>query len=404
MFDPGQVIVGLEIGTHKICVAVGEAGLKGELTILGIGQCTSRGVRKGEITDTQKAAEDIRTALAEAEQQANVEIQEVYLGITGNHITCEDSKGVHPIASYDRTITAEDMADAVGNAKQFNCAAGNEVIDSVRQDYCVDDMTGVENPIGLVGSVLTASVHVIRGRTARIETARRVVQSMQVSVAKPVFNGLASALAVLTPDQKRQGVLLIDLGAGATEYAFFHGGMLRHSGVLPVGGDHVSNDLACGLRISIDQAEQWKREIGSAVFDAAAVRGQCYEVPGETGMEPRQISLENFQRIMSMRLEETLELISHDLARAETFGLAQAGVVLCGGGARTRDIEKLVYRIFRMDVVKAHTHAVSGPADVLANPEFATAIGLVRYGAMRLQTRARSRFGIRATLQSLFGR
>ena len=265
MFDPGQVIVGLEIGTHKICVAVGEAGPKGELTILGIGQCTSRGVRKGEITDTQKAAEDIRTALAEAEQQANVEIQEVYLGITGNHITCEDSKGVHPIASYDRTITAEDMADAVANAKQFNCAAGNEVIDSVRQDYCVDDMTGVENPIGLVGSVLTASVHVIRGRTARIETARRVVQSMQVSVAKPVFNGLASALAVLTPEQKRQGVLLIDLGAGATEYAFFYGGMLRHSGVLPVGGDHVSNDLACGLRISIDQAEQLKREIGSAV-------------------------------------------------------------------------------------------------------------------------------------------
>ncbi len=403
MFDPGQVIVGLEVGTHKICAAVGEAGPKGELTILGLGQCTSRGVRKGEITDTLKAAEDIRVALAEAEQQANVEIQEVYLGITGNHIFCDDSKGVHPIASFDRTITAEDVLDAVANAKQFNCPAGNEVIDSVRQDYCVDDMTGIENPVGLVGGVLTASVHVIRGRTARIETARRVVQSMQVSVAKPVFNGLASALAVLTPEQKRQGVIMIDLGAGATEYTFFHGGILRHSGVLPVGGDHVSNDLACGLRIPIDQAEQLKREHGCAVYEPE-VKGTTHTVPGETGLAPRIVSLENMHRIMSMRLEETLELIARDLAKSDAFGLAQAGVVLCGGGARTRGIETLVDRVFQLPVGRAHTHNVSGPADVLANPEFATAIGLVRYGAMRLQNRSRSRFGFRATLQSLFGR
>ena len=403
MFDPGQVIVGLEIGTHKICVAVGEAGPKGELTILGLGQCTSRGVRKGEITDTQKAAEDIRVALAEAEQQANVEIQEVYLGITGNHISCEDSKGVHPIASFDRTITQEDIADAIANAKQFNCPAGNEVIDSVRQDFCVDDMPGFEHPVGQVGSVLTASVHVIRGRTARIETAKRVVQSMQISVVKPVFNGLASALAVLSPEQKRQGAILIDLGAGTTEYAFFHGGILRHSGALAIGGDHVSNDLACGLRIPIDLAEQLKREHGSAVFDPS-VRGATHTIPGETGLDPRVLSLENLHRIMSMRLEETLELVARDLAKSDAFGLAQAGVVLCGGGARTRGIEALVDQVFQLPVGLAHTHAVSGPADVLSNPEFATAIGLVRYGSMRLQRRARSHFDIKATLSGLFRR
>lgn len=403
MFDPGQVIVGLEIGTHKICAAVGEAGAKGELTILGIGQCTSRGVRKGEITDTTKAAEDVRTALAEAEQQANVEIQEVYLGITGNHIRCLDSRGVHPIASFDRTISPEDVADAVGNAKQFNCPAEHEVIDSVRQDYKVDDRAGIENPVGLVGGVLEASVHVIQGRTSRIETARRVVQGMQVAVVKPVFNGLASALAVLTPEQKQQGVVLLDLGAGTTEYAFFHGGVLRHSGVLAVGGDHVSNDLACGLRIPIDQAERLKIEQGCAVYDSA-LRGATHTIPGETGLTPRTISIENLHRIMSLRIEETLDLVARDLAKSDAFGLARAGVVLCGGGARARGIETLVDRVFEMPVGRAHTHNVSGPADVLANPEFAVAIGLVRYGAMRLQSRSRSRFDLKSTLQNLFRR
>lgn len=403
MFDPGQVIVGLEIGTHKICVAVGEVGAKGELTVLGIGQCTSRGVRKGEITDPTKAGEDIRVALAEAEQQANVEIQEVYLGITGNHIRCLDSRGVHPIASFDRTITSEDVADAVANAKQFNCPAEHEVIDSVRQDYKVDDLVGIENPVGLVGGLLEASVHVIQGRSSRIETARRLVQNMQISVAKPVFNGLASALAVLTPEQKKQGVVLLDLGAGTTEYAFFHGGILRHSGVLAVGGDHVSNDLACGLHIPIDQAEKLKREHGSACFDRA-VKGAKHTLPCETGLEARTVSIENLHRIMSLRIEETLELVARDLVKADAFALARAGVVLCGGGARTNGMETLVERIFQLPVGRAHTHNVSGPADVLANPEFATAIGLVRYGSMKLQSRARGRFDFRHTLQNLFRR
>ncbi len=401
MFDPGQIIVGLEIGTHKVCAAVGEAGAKGELTILGIGQCTSRGVRKGEITDTVKAGDDIRVALAEAEQQANVEIEEVYLGISGNHIRCVDSRGVHPIASFDRTITHEDVVDAVNNAKQFNCPAEHEVIDSVRQDFKVDDMAGVEHPFGLVGGVLEASVHVIQGRSSRIETARRVVQGMQISVVKPVFNGLASSLAVLTPDQKKQGVVLLDLGAGTTEYAFFHGGILRHSGVLAVGGDHVSNDLACGLNIPIDQAEKLKREHGCAIFDPA-VKGATHTLPGETGQSSKTISVEKMHRIMSLRLEETLDLIARDLVNSEAFALARAGVVLCGGGARTNGIETLVERTFQLAVGRAHTHNVSGPADVLANPEFATAIGLVRYGAMRLQTRPRSRFGLKSTLQNIF--
>jgi cell division protein FtsA len=403
MFDPGQVIVGLEIGTHKICVAVGEAGPKGELKILGIGQCTSRGVRKGEITDTLKAEEDIRIALVEAEQQANVEIEEVFLGISGNHIRCLDSRGVHSIASFDRTITNEDVADAVANAKQFNCPAEHEVIDSVRQDYKLDDLVGIENPVGLVGGLLEASVHVIQGRTSRIETARRLVQKMQISVAKPVFNGLASALAVLTPEQKQQGVVLLDLGAGTTEYTFFHGGILRHSGVLAVGGDHVSNDLACGLRIPIDQAEKLKRDHGSACFDPA-VKGTTHTLPSETGLEAKTISIEHLHRIMSLRIEETLELVARDLVKADVFGLARAGVVLCGGGARTNGIETLVKRTFQLPVGRAHTHNVSGPADVLANPEFATAIGLVRYGAMRRQNRPRSRFDFRHALQTIFRR
>ncbi len=402
MFNPSHLIVGLEIGTSKVCVAVGEIGARGEVTILGLGQARSRGVRKGEITDATKTEDDVRQAIAEAEEMANVEIQSIYLAVTGTHIRCQNSKGVQPIPSVDRTITKDDVKDAIHNAKLVGCPNGFEVVDSVRQDFLVDERP-CDNPIGAVGARVEACVHVIHGNSNRIATARRVVQKLELSVAKPVFSGLASALAVLTPEQKDQGAIVIDLGGGTTNYAFFHGGVLRHSGVLAVGGDHVTNDLANGLKLPMPQAEELKLKLGRALVDPSS-KGVIHSIPRDNGLQPRTINVEHLQRIMHLRLEETLRIVATELAPHGGLVSAGAGVFLCGGGARINEIEHLAEDIFQLPIARAHVQNISGPADVLGNPEFATAIGLVRYGSMREQRQPKRRWDIASKFTSLISR
>lgn len=383
MFEPEQIFVGLEIGTSKVCVAVGEVSDASELTITGFGQARSRGVVKGEVTDVEKAGEDVREALAQAEDMADVEIEGVYLAITGNHIRALNNRGVHSIPTVDREITAEDVQEALRNAKGNNCPAGFEIVDSVRQDFLVDHHSVYDDPEGVVGSRVEASVHVIQGSSRRIESSRRAVEGpTPVRVEKAVFSGLASALAVLTTEQKDQGALVLDIGGGTTEFALFQKGLLRHSGVLAVGGDHVSNDLALGLDIPLSLAEELKLSLGTAVMEPE-VGNAVHAIPGNQGLPERHISLRHLQRIMALRWEETFELIARELTESQWLRQARAGVFLCGGGARTRGFETLVRRIFQLPVSRGHIQHVSGPTDVLENPEFATAIGLVRYGAMR---------------------
>ena len=388
MFEP-QILVGLEIGTSKVCAAVGEVSESGELNVLGLGQARSRGVRKGEVFDAEKAGEDIRQALAEAEEMADVTIETIYLAVTGRHIECANYRGVHTIPSVDRAIDAEDVKMALRNAKFQSCPAGAEIIDSVRQDFLVDDHAVYENPVGVVGSRIEARVHVILGHANRLATSRQAIEGgMPVRVEKPVFSGLASALAVLTTEHKQAGAIVIDLGAGTTEFAYFHQGLLRHSGVLAVGGDHVSNDLAYGLRVPLSRAEDLKLAHGSALIRRENEQAMSGPTSG-VGLTDRPVSLGKLERIMNMRIEETLELIALRLREADALRLATDGVFLCGGGARTTGIEQLAHRIFQLPVHRGLVQGVSGPANVLENPEFATPIGLIRYGAMRSRQRHR---------------
>ena len=389
MSDSGHILIGLEIGTSKVCAAVGEVTDAGELNVLGLGQAKSRGVRKGEIFDAEKAGDDVRQALAEAEEMADVDIESVLLAVTGRHVECANYRGVHTIPSVDRAIDDEDVQLALRNAKSQSCPAGSEIIDSVRQDFLVDDHTVYDNPVGVVGGRLEARVHVIRGHANRLATSRQAVENaVPVRVEKPVFSGLASALAVLTTEQKQAGAVVVDLGAGATEFAFFHQGLLRHSGVLAVGGDHVSNDLAYGLRIPIGRAEELKLEHGSAVARAESA-GVQVGVDNTSLHVGKGIPLENLERIMSHRIEETLELVALRLREADALRMATAGVFLCGGAARTPRIVEVAKRIFQSPVHQGLVQGVSGPANVLENPEFVAAIGLLRYGAMRARQRTR---------------
>src|SRR6266568_3363388 len=293
MFESNSsIIVGLEIGTSKVCAVVGDFSPDGALNIVGLGQARSRGVRKGEISDPSVTEEDVRHAIVEAEQMADVEIRSVYLGVTGGHLRGFNNRGVHPVVSADREICEEDVQDVIKNAKTINLPAQNHVIHAIRQHFLVDGQNGITNPVGMLGARVEVDVHVVHGNLNRLQNAIRTAKGLQLEVDDIVFSGLASALALLTSEQKELGSLVIDIGGGTTEFVVYAGGIIKHTGVLAVGGDHISNDLAYGLKVPLSRAEKLKIEHGSAVMDEA-VKGQTIPLGNDLGMPVKSVNLEH---------------------------------------------------------------------------------------------------------------
>lgn len=402
MFKSSSLLVGLEIGTAKVVAVVGELSPAGALNLIGIGQCASRGVRKGEIVDPVQAAEDVRVAIAEAEKNADVEIRSVYLGVTGGHIQGLTNRGLHQIVSVDRDITEEDVQQVIQNARAVVIPPVNTIIHTMRQDFTVDGQPGITNPVRMLGSRLEVDVHVVHGLDNRIKTAMRVVQSLQLHLDGVAFNGLASALAVLTLDDKQSGSLVIDMGAGVTEYVVYAGGLYKHTGALAVGGDHITNDLAIGLKVPLGRAEELKIKYGSAV-PHPEWSGQTINLETEHGLHMRTINLEHLNRIMALRVEEILQLIEADLTQAGWLDHLQR-IYLVGGGARIADIQTLAEQIFQLPVSLGRTGSINSIQSTQDQPEFATAIGLVKFGSMqqKLQPGLLDRF--RDTLSSLMQR
>jgi cell division protein FtsA len=401
MFDDANIIVGLEIGTSKVCAVVGEQSADGSLNIIGLGQSRSRGVRKGEIVDATMIEEDVRNAIVEAEQMADVEIRSVYLGVTGGHIRGFNNRGVHPVVSADREISDDDVQDVIKNAKAINLPTENTVVHAIRQHFFVDGHDGVANPVGMLGSRLEVDVHVVHGHTNRLQNAIRLVKGLQLEVDEIVFNGLASSLALLTNEQKELGALVIDIGGGTTDYVVYANGVIKHTGVLAVGGDHVSNDLAYGLKVPLSRAEKLKLEHGAALVDPAA-NGRIITITNELGMPLKTVNAEHLQRIMSLRLEEIFQLIAQDLEQAGLYEYLRAGVFLCGGCARAPQIARLAEPVLQMPVSLGQTNSISGLKSALDQPEFVTAIGLAKFGSFK----ARKREGLSLTrgLKGVFGK
>jgi cell division protein FtsA len=407
MFDASSsIIVGLEIGTSKVCAVVGDLSADGALNIVGLGQARSRGVRKGEISDAPLAEEDIRHAIVEAEQMADVEIRSVYLGVTGGHLRGFNNRGVHPVVSADREISETDVQDVIKNAKTINLPAQNHVVHAIRQHFLVDGQDGIANPVGMLGARVEVDVHVVHGGLNRLQNAIRAVKGLQLEVDDIVFTGLASSLALLSNEQKELGSLVIDIGGGTTDYVVYGNGIIKHTGVLAVGGDHVSNDLAYGLKVPLSRAEQLKIEHGSA-FVEEVDQGRTIATANELGMPLKLINLEHLRRIMSLRLEEIFQLIAQDLEQADALNYMRAGAFLCGGAARVPGIVKLAEQILQMPVSLGKTNSISGLKSALDQPEFATAIGLVKFGSFQHRKRAAKASladGIKTTLGQLFKR
>jgi cell division protein FtsA len=391
MFKPSHhVLVGLEIGTSKICAVVGQLTPEGGLNIVGVGQQRSRGVRKGEVVDPEMTEEDVRRALSQAEQMANLEIRSVFLGVTGAHLGSFNNRGRHHLPYGVGQITEADIRDTVRNARAFKLPAGHELVHLVRQHFLVDGQPSIVRPHGLSAAQLEVDVHIVHGLKSRLQTPVEVVESLQLEVEEIVFTGLASSLAVLSSQEKQLGALVIDLGAGTTEYVVYSEGIIKHTGVLAVGGDHVTNDLAYGLKLPLRQAEELKVAHGAALM-TPEVRGRTLTLPSENGLDARPINVEHLHRVMSLRLEETLQIIADELEPAHLLEYLRAGVVLCGGGSRIPGIERLAERIFGLPVTLGRTQTISGLAATLDQPEFAAGIGLVRFGSFELMKPRRSR-------------
>jgi cell division protein FtsA len=404
-----SLIVGLDIGTSSIKIAVGEKRPNGDLTLLGSHRVESRGIRKGEVVNHAEGSMCILQAIQESEEALNMEIAEVELGLTGGHIESSNHRGTVPIRGETNQVTQEDADEAVENARAcVMVSEGKTILPVIRQQFFVDgNHVGLE-PYGLLGSRLEADIHCIYGISTRFQNTLSCLHSRQetlVEVNSHVFNGLASALAILGPHEKMLGSIVLDIGAGTTEYVVYAKGMIRQTGVLAVGGDHLVNDLLLGLKLqSRRRAEAIIREHGSVWLDDS-IRGKTVKIQTSDLLADRErtISLEHIHVILNCRMDEMLRII-HDRIRSQGLQeLIGGGVFLTGGGARMNGIVELTQSIFEMPVTLAAPQGFDGQLEKMEEPEMSTAVGLVKYGHMK---RAESRTvtkGVTSYLKKFLG-
>ncbi|MFL6527995.1 MAG: cell division protein FtsA [Chthoniobacterales bacterium] len=373
-----DLMVGLEIGTSKICVVVGEGRPDGTIKILGVGEAPSRGVRKGEIVDFETAMKCVHEAIVDAEQKSDVMIRSVYVGVTGAHIQSFNNRGCVVLPEERDEIDEQDIDDVKINAREVSIPAPNAFLHSIIQHYHVDGQDGVLNPLGMLGNRLEADFHIIHGVRTRIQNAIRCVRELPLDVEDVVFNPLASAQVVLTQNQKNLGALVIDMGGGTTDFILYVDGAVKQSGSLAVGGDHITNDISMGLRIPMTRAEKLKLEEGSCTL------GNC--LPGETvllkddsGFAGKEIERETLNTIIHLRLRETLELLKRQLDDEGFINYIGEGIFITGGCSHLSGIAHLAEEIFELPARVAHAQSMSGLTSAFENPQFSTAIGLIKY-------------------------
>ena len=388
-----DLMVGLEIGTSKICVVVGEARLDGTTKILGVGQAPSRGVRKGEIVDFETAMKCVLEALSDAETKSDVMIKGVYVGVTGAHIQSFNNRGCVILPDDHDEIDEQDIEDVKINAREVSIPAQNAFLHSIIQHYHVDGQDGVLNPVGMLGHKLEADFHIIHGVRTRIQNTIRCVKELPLEVEDVVFNPLASAQVVLNQQQKNMGALVIDMGGGTTDYILYVDGAVKQSGTLGIGGDHITNDISMGLRIPMARAEKLKIDEGSVIL------GNC--LPGETvvlkddsGFAGKEVERETLNTIIHLRVRETLELLRRTLEEESFINFIGEGIFITGGCSLIRGIDNLAEEIFEIPARIAHAQTMSGLTSAFQNPQFATAIGLIKYAqAVQAERPQRRGFG-----------
>jgi cell division protein FtsA len=373
-----RYLVGLDVGTSKVTAIVGEAGDDGDLDVIGIGLADSKGIRRGVVVNLEAAVESIKKAIDEAELTAGVEIDSVHLALSGAHVKAFNSRGVVAVAGKNREITREDVRRALDAAKAVALPSGREILHVLPQDFVVDEQDGIGAPVGMTGSRLEVNVHVVTGSASSTQNVVACVNRAGVAVLDTVLEQLAASESVLTQDEKELGVALVDVGGGTTDFAIFERGSLWHTGVVAVGGDHFTNDIAVGLRTPIPDAEKIKRRCGCAL-SSMVDEDETMEVASVGGRKPRVMARRILSEVLQPRAEEIFHLLWDEIRRAGFEKSLNSGIVLTGGGAMLEGMAEIAEQIFDLPIRRGCPAGVGGLSDHVASPAFATAVGVVMY-------------------------
>ena len=385
---PGNMIVGLDIGTTKICAVVGEFHEKGA-EIIGVGTYPSVGLRKGVVVNIDNTVDSIQRAIEDAELMAGREIGSVFIGIAGSHIKGFNSHGV--IAVKGQEVSQEDVDRVIDAARAVAIPLDREVIHILPQEYIVDEQGGILDPVGITGVRLEAKVHIVTGAVTAAQNLIKCANRAGLDVVDIVFQPLASAEAVLTQEEKDLGVALVDFGGGTTDLALFTESAIKHTAVLGLGGNNLTNDIAVGLRTPSKEAEQIKIRNGSCI-NSLIDKDQMIEVPSVGGRKPRLLSRHILSEILEPRVEEIFTLIDQEIERTELKELLASGVVITGGSALLPGIAEIADQVFQLPTRIGFPQRISGLVDVVNGPMFATAVGLVLYG---MEHQSQNKFRIR---------
>ena len=378
-----DIIVGLDIGTTKICAVVGEVQ-GGEINIIGIGSHPSIGLRKGVVVNIESTVESIKKAVEEAELMAGCEISSVYAGIAGGHITGFNSRGI--VAIKGTEITQTDIDRVIDAARAVAIPMDREVIHVLPQEYIVDDQAGIQNPLGMTGVRLEAKIHIVTGAVTSAHNIVKCANRAGLDVCDIVLESLASGEAVLTDEEKELGTALLDLGGGTTDLAVLSEKNIKHTFVLALGGNNLTNDIAVGLRAPIAEAEKIKKKYGTCV--ARSIQGdETIEVPGMGGTTPRKLPRQILGEILEPRMEEIFALIKREIYRAGMENVISSGAVVTGGTSLLDGVTEVAESIFGVPTRLGKPRGISGLVDVVNNPMYATGVGLVIFGARHQSTK-----------------
>jgi cell division protein FtsA len=377
-----ELVVGLDVGTTKICAVIAAPQGSHGLDIVGVGAAPSRGLRRGVVVNIDSTVEAIKQAVAEAEQMAGVEVSAVYAGVAGGHIRSVNSRGVVAISGKDREVSQADVDRAIDAARAINVPQDREIIHVLPQTFMIDDADGVREPIGMSGVRLEVEVHIVTGAVTSVQNVIRSVNRAGLTVQDVVLEPIASSEAVLFRDERELGVVVIDIGGGTTDVALLRDGAIWHTAILPLGGDHITNDIAVGLRTPMADAEDLKKRYGCALT-ALVPAEETVDVPSVGGRKPRQLSRQVLSEIIQPRVEEIFTLVARDLTRAGFSEAATAGVVVTGGTSILQGVPELAESVFDQPVRRGVPGDVGGLADIIKSPIYATAVGLALHGARR---------------------
>ena len=375
-----NLLVGLDIGTSKICAIVADVGSEGELEIIGIGTHPSKGLKKGVVVNIESTTQSIQRAIEEAELMAGCQIDSVFAGIAGSHIQSLNSHGI--VAIRDKEVMQADVDRVIDAARAVAIPADQKMLHVIPQEFVIDEQDGIKEPVGMCGVRLEAKVHLVTGAVSAAQNIVKCVRRCGLEVDDIILEQLASSYSVLTEDEKELGVCLVDIGGGTTDIAVFTEGAIRHTAVIPIAGDQITNDIAVALRTPTQYAEEIKKKYACALTQLASP-DESIEVPSVGERPPRRLARQTLAEVVEPRYEELLTLVQNELRRSGFEDLCAAGVVLTGGCSKMEGVIELAEEVFHVPVRLGLPGNVAGLVDVVRNPIFATGVGLLLYGSQQ---------------------